>query len=571
MNKRGAGGESKAAVPAAAKLAALIAEARLAEPEPVATVSYRSNGRCVVIGMAQAARAAASLLGDELDVCLLLDRSEGALVQTHERAVGAGQVTGLSGWLGNFELSWEAGTAIDIAGAPQAMSERYDLVLDLSPAPLFAQHQPPQGYFHAGGDSALLMDAVLKLRELVGEFEKPRFFNYKAKICAHSRNRQPGCSACVEVCSALAIRSDLKGSGGIVVEPHLCVGCGACTTVCPSGALSYAAPGVAHQGLRMRTLLSTYGSAGGQDAVLLLHSGQEGRALIDELGRAARTNRRLHGLPDHVLPMALHHAASMGLDAWLSAIAYGASGVCVLFTDAEAPEYQAALSAQMAVGNALLQGLGYTGQALRLLKTDDAGVLDAGLRQPFGPAVKQAASYAMQADKRSNLELALDHLLGQAPKAQELIALPRAGSPFGTVRVDTAKCTLCLSCVGACPTGALADKPEKPQLRFIEKSCVQCGLCQSTCPEQAISLLPRLWLAEGGRARDTARVLHEQEPYRCIRCQQPFGTVKAIENMLVKLAGHAAFQGAAAERLKMCADCRVIDMQKSSQVGITRL
>jgi hypothetical protein len=32
----------------------------------------------------------------------------------------------------------------------------------------------------------------------------------------------------------------------------------------------------------------------------------------------------------------------------------------------------------------------------------------------------------------------------------------------------------------------------------------------------------------------------------------------AIEAMIGKLAGHSAFQGAAAERLKMCGDCRVI-------------
>jgi ferredoxin len=374
------------------------------------------------------------------------------------------------------------------------------------------------------------------------------------------------------VCSASAIRSDRLGSGGIIVEPHLCVGCGTCTTVCPSGALSYATPSAAYQGQRMRTLISTYTRAGGHDAVLLLHSSKEGEALIDELGRATRINPRLQGLPARVLPMSLHHAASMGLDGWLSAIAYGASGVCVLFTDAEAPEYQAALTAQMNIGNALLQGLGYTGQALRLLKADDVNALDAGLRQPFGQALKVPASYAMQMDKRSNLELALDHLLAQAPKAQDLIALPKAGSPFGAVQVDTAKCTLCLSCVGACPAGALADNAQAPQLRFIEKNCVQCGLCESTCPEQAISLLPRLWLADGGKARKTARVLHEQEPYRCIRCSKPFGTLKAIENMVAKLSAHAAFQGAAAERLKMCGDCRVIDIHtNSNEVRITDL
>ena len=55
-------------------------------------------------------------------------------------------------------------------------------------------------------------------------------------------------------------------------------------------------------------------------------------------------------------------------------------------------------------------------------------------------------------------------------------------------------------------------------------------------------------------------MLAEMEPYRCVRCAKPFGTLRAIENMLSKLSGHSAFQGAAAERLKMCSDCRVVDI-----------
>jgi hypothetical protein len=42
--------------------------------------------------------------------------------------------------------------------------------------------------------------------------------------------------------------------------------------------------------------------------------------------------------------------------------------------------------------------------------------------------------------------------------------------------------------------------------------------------------------------------------------------------MITKLAGHSAFQGAAAERLKMCSDCRVIDMYSNpGEVRITDL
>jgi len=334
--------------------------------------------------------------------------------------------------------------------------------------------------------------------------------------------------------------------------------------------MSFAYPGAVDQGKRLRTMLTAYAKAGGRSAALLLHSQGAGSRLIDDLGRAARSDRRsraigLNGVPARVLPVAVWHTASIGLDLWLAAIAQGANQIWLLLTDEEAPEYRQALTEQMAVAEALLQGLGYVGEHFKLIEARDARdlpALDAALGAPAAQGVGRAASFAVQADKRGTLELAIDHLLTHAPRsaegAVESIALPAVGSPFGSLRVDTAKCTMCLSCVGACPESALLDNPERPQLRFIEKNCVQCGLCATTCPESAISLHPRLWLADEGKARKSARVLHEVAPYACIRCAKPFGTLMAIESMIGKLSGHPAFQGAAAERLKMCGDCRVI-------------
>jgi ferredoxin len=479
------------------------------------------------------------------------------------------------------------------------VDERFDLVLDLREQPAFSQHQPPQGYFHVGGDERKLSVAVLALRDLVGEFEKPRFFSYRQNLCAHSRNQQLGCTACIDVCSARAIRSDatLKGKltgksrgaapdapapgapkgqgGGVVVEPHLCVGCGACSTVCPSGAMGFAYPGTVDQGKRLRTMLSAYAHAGGKQAALLLHSQEAGAQLIDELGRATRLDRSLQGVPARVLPVPVWHTASLGLDLWLSAVAQGASQVWVLATAEEAPAYRQALQEQMDVAQAILSGLGYSGRHFKLIEARDArdlAALDAALREAPAQGVARAASFAAQADKRATLDLAIDHLLAKAPTAHDDIALPAAGAPFGALAVDTSACTLCLSCVGACPEGALADNPDKPQLRFIEKNCVQCGLCAKTCPEGAITLQPRLWLADGGKARKEPRVLAEMQPWHCVKCSKPFGTLKAIENMLSKLAGHAAFQGAAAERLKMCADCRVLDIYSNpNETRITDL
>jgi len=654
VNLRETGGWSKDARAAMPKMAALLAAAQLPAPEAVPTVSYRSAGRCLVIGGADAATRAAAMLADKLDVTLLVDRPGGALAQAHTVGAHHGRLVSLDGWLGSFKARWshdqpidldlctrcnacveacpegaigldyridlaackshrdcvrvcQAAGAIDFNREAETIEETFDLVLDLRESPAFTQHQPPQGYRHVGGDERALVDAVLALRELTGEFEKPRFFRYDEKLCAHSRNEQTGCTACIDVCSARAIRSDAsrKGKtsgkpsrhaaaqaggaplpmpvgGGVIVEPHLCVGCGACSTVCPSGAMSFAYPGTPDQGRRLRTLLTAYANAGGRDAALLVHSEGAGARLLGELGRAARVDRAVHGVPARVLPFAVWHTASVGLDLWLAAIAMGASQVWVLATAEEAPEYLDALREQMAVAQAILHGLGYQGEHLRLLEARDArdlAALDAALQAPPAQGPKAAAAFAVQAAKRNTLDLALAHLLAQSPQATVVgapgaapIALPKAGAPFGAVAVDTGKCTLCLACVGACPERALADNPERPQLKFVERLCVQCGLCEKTCPEQAITLVPQLALADAMEARKAARVLHEVEPFRCIRCGKPFGTLRAIEAMVAKLAGHAAFQGAAADRLKMCGDCRVIDIHTNpNEVRITDL
>lgn len=604
VNLRESGGWSAQAGQALPKMAALLAAAALPDPEPVAAVAFESHGRVLIIGAADQALPWARQLGAQLEVSVLLGAgSSEQLLQERAFPTFSGHRVRIAGWLGEFKVSWQQANpidleactrctacieacpenaidltfqidlekcrshrdcvsacgpvgAIDFARQTTERSGTYDLVLDLSPTPLLMAHEPPQGYFAPGHDRLRQSEAALKLTQLTGEFEKPKFFAYKEKLCAHSRNGKIGCNACVDICSAEAIAHD---GNHIKVNPKLCAGCGACTTVCPSGALAYAYPRAPDMGLRLKTLLATYLRAGGRDAALLLHGEGKGEELIGQAGRLARGGGQ--GLPARVIPVALHHPAAAGIDLWLAALAYGAANVSVLVTGDEAPQYLDALAAQMEVAQAIMSALGYAGAHFQLIRASTASELETALHalQP-AQAPAQAAGFNLAAEKRNALDFVLVHLLEFAPTPQDQIALP-PGAPYGAVSVNRDSCTLCMSCVGACPASALMDNPNEPQLRFVEKNCVQCGLCETTCPEHAISLTPRLLLTSAARQ---PALLNEAQPYHCIRCDTPFGTLAMIENMVAKLSLHGMFAGNV-DRIRMCSDCRVIDMMENRQ------
>jgi ferredoxin len=525
-----------------ARAAALAAMHELPEADEVPTVRYHSKGRVLVVGNTAQALEQADRLAQLLTVTLLLTDADPSALPARAYALAAPRAVAVAGWLGAFEARWQ------VAGQP-ARQETFDLVLDLSASPLVTSNQRPHGYYAPGTDDAARAAAVAELLEMIGDFEKPRYFSYKEKLCAHSRNERTGCNACIEICSAKAIAP----SGDLVkVNPYLCAGCGACTTVCPTGAISYAYPGAAYNGARIKSALRAFRESGGEQPVLLLHSQEHGAALLEQTGGTAQA------LPGRAVPLLLHHVASVGIDVWLSALAYGAAGVTVLLTGSEAPQYARALEEQMTIAQAVMDALGYDGPHFQLARAATVDELATVLRHaPRGEAPAEMATFNLAADKRNTLEYALGHLYRHAPAQPIEVTLPQ-GSPFGAIDVNRERCSLCMACVGACPASALMDGQGVPQLRFVEKNCVQCGLCADTCPEDAITLVPRLSFAE---TRNQAVVLNETQPFHCIRCGEAFGTLQMIENMLTRLSGHPAFAGHL-DRIRMCGDCRVRDMMQ---------
>jgi ferredoxin len=609
VNIRETAGWSKESKNATPKIAALLAMAMLPDPDPVPSVSYRSGGRLLIIGPAGVAVPWAERLKDRLEVRVLAVEGAGAegaggeLPPVRSYPVWSGKLKSLKGYLGAFELAWEQTNAIDLeactrcnacihACPEQAIdfsyqidmakcmshracvkacgdigaidfermertrSERFDLVFDLGAEPCVKLAQPPQGYLAPGHDPLEQALAAGQLAQMVGEFEKPKFFAYDSSICAHSRSAKAGCNNCIDTCSTGAIAAD---GDFVKVEPRLCMGCGGCATVCPSGAITHIYPRVSDLGRRLKTVLGTYRGAGGKDACLLFHNAGASRELIAKLGRRAQPGKG-GGLPARVIPLEVHSVAALGMDTLLGALAYGASQVVLLADEQEADEYGPAVEQQMRHAQTIVSALGYTGTHFMLLASADASELERAV-WALRPArtVAETAGFNLSQDKRNTLEFALEHLARLAPVRQQEIAL-EAGAPWGQVKVNRDSCTLCMACVGACPASALVDGRDQPVLKFIERNCVQCGLCANTCPENAITLAPRLLLGSQAKAE---QLLHEAVPFNCVRCGTPFGNKQMIDNMVGKLAKHPMFADGGLKRLQMCADCRAIDMMEN--------
>jgi ferredoxin len=557
VNIRETAGWSRDGTGAGPKMAALLAAA--AEPMPTApATSLESEGVVLVYGRDGSAVEAANLLKDHLDVTVLIKPP--AAIQpprSTEFPIVRGVVKAAKGHLGAFELTVDdfaqpspsSRQALVFGAGRNGAQSKCDLILDLTgDAPLFPAPDLRDGYLRADPrQSAAVLQAVLKARDLVGTFEKPRYIAFDAGLCAHSRSRIVGCTRCLDLCPAGAIQ---PAGDHVAISAEICAGCGQCAAACPTGAASYALPPADALMRKLRTLLVAYREAGGKDAVLLIHDGEHGEALIDALARFG------DGLPANVLPVAVNEVTQVGLDAIAAAFAFGASAVRFLLRGR--PRHDVAgLRQTLGLAQPILAGLGFAGERVASLETDDPEALGAALRAiaPM-PAAPRLAGFVPSGGKRDALRVALRELHRAAPEPVDVVALPER-APFGAVEIDAAGCTLCLACVSACPTGALSDNPERPSLRFTEDACVQCGLCKATCPEKVISLRPQI---DFRAATASGRVLKEEEPFCCIRCGKAFGVRSTIEKVLAKLEGsHWMYQGGTnrLDVIRMCDDCRV--------------
>ncbi|WP_163557183.1 4Fe-4S binding protein [Halomonas sp. NO4] len=529
-----------------------------------AGVDYLSRGHALLLGNERdVRRAAQALAGTRLASLTLLftepvkgasDAADAALLKatrhlaSHALTAAQARTLRLDGHLGRFMVSVEqAGERLDLA---RALADRahFDCVLDLGERPALVLELPPPGYIATRSDDpdhAAQLDAF---GELIGEFDKPRYFQVNADLCAHSANGNGGCTRCLEVCPADAIASRQgRIDAWIEIDPFRCHGVGSCSSACPTGAIQFRVPETQRQQETLVAWLAAYREAGGTTPVVRFTPAQ----YLDE--------EHLSGDDEpagHVLDVPLEELGAAGHDQWLAALAAGAAEMRLQYHPDMPPRLVDFLDGELALARALLVALGHDPERIQPLTVNDRKGRDA--IPPHGVLTAEPLQFDSD-DKRTRLDQVLGRLAALGAPSGERQALP-AGAPYGGLAVDAQACTLCMACVASCPTPALAAGSDSPQLSFREADCVQCGLCAEACPEDAIRLVPG-FLADATRRE--RRVCHEEAPFDCIRCGKPFATASTIATIKAKLADHPYFAGEAMARLEMCEDCRVRDVWRT--------
>ncbi len=513
---------------------------------PGRSVAVAGRNRILILGKAADAYPAGQTLASDHSVTILLtDPADGEAAGSSESAVAVvrGQPAGLEGHAGNWTLALrdrnvvlEADAVLDLSGAPS-----------LVPAP-----ELRCGYERCDPRRPSTVPAGLAaVAACASGFEHPLYVEVQHPACAHARSRIQGCTRCLDLCPPGALT---PAGDHVELDPLVCAGCGLCAAACPSGALRYDLPAEEATLARLRTALQSWNRHADHPPVVLLHGDGFGAELVETLLRFREPDSSCW------LPLSLGVVSAVSADLLVMALAWGAARVVCVGNPAQ-PDTHRPIDEQIRIANTVTEALGFGSRVTPVTTADPEVLLEA--IPPSPPRCDwPAAAFLPMGKRREGALQAIRHLHVHAPEPADVITLPK-GAHFGAVDVDPGACTLCLACVGACPTGALQDDPDTPRLGFQEDACIQCGLCRATCPEDAITLRAGLHLEAAAGARKT---LHEEPPFACIACGRPFGVRLSIERTLERLAEHPllAADSKLARRVKMCADCRVIDQFRDS-------
>jgi MinD superfamily P-loop ATPase len=367
------------------------------------------------------------------------------------------------------------------------------------------------------------IDEVLKsLRDNIVQVNYKNFTTYDSSICQYHERREDICAKCEDVCPTIAIIKD-------ETKRHLefshvdCLGCGGCVSVCPSGALDYAP-------MDKNSLFE----------IIQFYKDTNPLIIPNEMGIE---NLEI-SLNQNVFPFKIDGKKFLDEVLLLSLVQTSGSQV-VFFSDI----LSKGVSDSIRILNEIYQKK-YGKDAVLIASNEDE--LQKALDEVS--FIPNSSFNFNQQDmrKREIFSYRLKNLVGDNDFGKVTTG---PNIHYGVVKVNESKCTLCLSCVGACNVDALIADANTFELKINPSLCTSCGYCEVTCAEEdclsieqdVIDLNP-MFFKENVLAKDTL--------FACIECGKEFATTKAIEKVATMMKPFFASNPIKERTLYCCEDCK---------------
>ncbi len=369
----------------------------------------------------------------------------------------------------------------------------------------------------------------------LGELSCTSFISYNQSSCDYADRRGEVCLKCFHVCPSETIQKD-ETSKKLFLNHESCINCGACVSVCPTGSMDFAS-------LHRESFLQIASMF--KDKIILILSSQIELESLEV------------SLPKGVVPMVLDTKV---LDETHLLTLLQQSGANVVFYTQKPPKALVEISLFI---NAIYQKR-FAQDAIFLASNVDE------LSNALSKASLIDGSFFSLADpllqKRQISSKRLNFLVGEEDFGA--IKTPVFAN-YAKISVDEDKCTLCLSCAGACKSGALSIDQKTNSLLFNASLCTGCGYCDASCAESCMDV-------QRGELKlnpnsFTPQVLASDELFKCVECGKEFATKKSVEKIASMLSVAFSSDELKQRSLYCCADCkaklmsvRIYEQQKAA-------
>ncbi len=353
-------------------------------------------------------------------------------------------------------------------------------------------------------------------------YEYVKVLKYDNTICQHHNRQYDVCGFCADVCPVDAIvkADDPRRLEFVDIN---CTRCGGCVSICPSGAMDFRVPD--------RSVFHMMSKIYKDRIPLIIPENMGFESLkID--------------LKEDVLPFVIGGKKFLD-ESHLLTILQESGAQVVIFNDNLSKGTKEAIGL---INEIYRRKYGKEGVLVATDADELKSALDRVCKVDGSYNPKEVDVYKKKREIFSErLEFIVDgDDLGELTSFEYL--------HYGLISVDESRCTLCLSCAGACNVEALKPFENDNSLRFNPSLCTMCGYCVQICPEQCMSItkdviyLNKSWFVY--------RTLAKDELFRCIVCGKPFAPAKSIKTIAERMIKIWGEDDPRVKTLYCCPDCK---------------